>query len=941
MRCEAGAKFISCAARPELERTRLAQELAARTISAKGRVLWGRCYDGEAAPAFWPWIEALRTYVEGRRPADLRTTMGDGASYIAAILPELKGKLSNLGVQPRSDPEGNRFRLFDAVRTFLDRASRNCPILLVLDDLHWADQASLLLLEFIAQHLPNMSVLVVGTYRQGEHSGPLSRALGELARGPLQTVELRGLSEANVGRLLTVVMGAHPPEDFVRLVHGHTEGNPFYATEIARLLEGPGTGFRVPDSVKGALARRLGRLSDLTNQLLVAASVIGREFELEVLEGTLASSDPGALLHAVEEALQALIIEPAPLGGERYQFRHALIRDAIYEDLSPSRRASWHARVAKAFEKMPGGRITDRAPELAHHAARAGRLIGSEKLVKYATIAGQHMLAVHAPEEALPHFERAWQARQGLPLDAQAANILVGLGCAQAATALRWNRQEAWANLRRALEHQIQTGEISRAVAIATNACITPEGADNVAAVVQRVMAMVPTGSREEGWLQSRFGAASYFETGDYRRAQVAFERALAVAVAHGDVGLELRTLAYATSVDHFEIHWQKVLSNSRRVIDLARRTDDLHAETYARYRAAYALMLGGSSDDARVEADANLACAERLRDHGHLADALWVQAALAQLAGDWSAARDHSERGLALSPHHLTLLHARMMLEYETGNADAGADCLRRLIDADRRAGPYPLAGVFVAAGILQAARVADSPADPKGLGTMRAILKRTARTPNVEALAKIGRSLLALRERNVSECLTALKHLQPLGDLMFVPFLVTDRVRGLLAHAGGLIDRASADFENALSFCRRALYRPELAWTCYDYARLLVERSGRSERKKASALLAEANGIASELGMHPLAHLVAAFQDRYRSRLIPKPSGLTNREIEILHLLVRGKTNKQIARELDISANTIAVHVSHILRKTGSSNRTEAVAFANREQLAGAIAD
>jgi len=207
--------------------------------------------------------------------------------------------------------------------------------------------------------------------------------------------------------------------------------------------------------------------------------------------------------------------------------------------------------------------------------------------------------------------------------------------------------------------------------------------------------------------------------------------------------------------------------------------------------------------------------------------------------------------------------------------------------------------------------------------------------------SLAKIGRSLLALRERNGSECLTALKHLQPLGDLMFVPFLMTDRVRGLLAHAGGLFDRASADFENALSFCRRAVYRPELAWTCYDYARLLLERSGRSERKKASALLAEANCIASELGMHPLAHLVAAFQDRYRSRLILKPSGLTNREIEILHLLVRGKTNKQMARELDISAHTIAVHVAHILRKTGCSNRTEAVAFANSEKLAGVIAD
>jgi predicted ATPase/DNA-binding CsgD family transcriptional regulator len=922
-------------------KTRLAQELAARISSAKGRVLWGRCYEAEAAPAFWPWIEALRGYVEGGSPANLRATMGAGASRIAAILPELEDKLPNLGMKARADPAADRFRLFDAVRTFLGRASRDRPILLVLDDLHWADNASLLLLEFIAQHLPGMSVLVVGTYRQGEQSGPLGRALGELARGPLQLVALRGLSETNVGQLLTAVMGVLPSEDLVRRVHGHTEGNPFFATEIARLLEGPGTGYRIPDSVKGTLKRRMDRLSGLANQLLVAASVIGREFELEVLERTLGSSDRGKVLRAVEEALRALIIEPAPLGGERYQFRHALIRDALYEDLSPSRSARWHARVVTAFEEMPGGRATHRAPELAHHAARAGRLIGAERRVKYATIAGQHMLAAYAPEEALPHFERAWQAGQDLPLNADAATILVGLGCAQAATALRWNRQEAWATLRRALELEMDTGNVAEAVAIATHACITPEGADNVAATVQRVMGMVATGSREEGWLQARFGAASYFETGDYRRAQVAFERALAVAAAHGDVALELRTLAYATSVDHFETRWQKVLSNSRRVIDLARRTDDLHAETYARYRAAYALMLCESSDEARVEADANLACAERLRDHGHLADALWVQAALAQLAGDWAAARDHSERGLALSPDHLTLLHARMMLEYETGKSDAGAEWLRRLVDADRRAGPYPLAGVFAAAGMFQASRVAPISADPRRLGRMRAILARTFRVPNVEAIANIGRALLALQDRNASKCVAARRHLQPLGDVMFLPFLVNDRVRGLLAHAAGLIDRATADFENALLFCRRARYRPELAWTCYDYARMLAGRSGRTERRKANDLLVEAHGIACELGMGPLARLVATFQDRHQSRLIGKPLGLTDREIEILRLLVQGKTNKQMARHLDISANTIAVHVAHILRKTSSSNRTEAVAVANREQLAAAIAD
>jgi len=921
-------------------KTRLAQEVATHALSQNGQVIWGRCYEPEGAPPFWPWIQALRACVGVMESVDLRNAMGPGASCIAAIVPELKEKLRNLNVPADSHSDASRFWLFDAVRTFLDRASRKRPILLVLDDLHWADHASLLLLEFVVQELAHISVMIVGTYREGELSRPLAQTIGELARGDLQTVELGGLNQADVGRLLTAATGARPSEAFVRLVHGRTEGNPFFVTEVARLLGKNNAVFRIPASVTSALAKRLSRLSDFANQLLIAASVIGREFDLELLERTLVQQDHGKVLNALEEALRALIIEPAPAGGERYQFRHALIRDALYEDLSPSRKARWHARIANALEDVPGGPVDDRAPELAHHAARAGRLVSSDKVVKYSTIAGQRMLTVHAHEEALPHFERAWKARQDLPVDADTVTILAGLGYAQAATALRWNRQEAWANLRRALEHEVDAGNVAQAVALATHACITPESADGVAAVVQRVLGMVASGSREEGWLRSRWGAASYFETGDYQRACASFDRAFAVATAHADVALELRTLAYATAVDHFEIRWQDVLSKSRRAIALARQVDDPYAETYARHRAAYALMYSGSPDEAGLEAAASLSCAERLGDYGLLEDALYVSAALAQLSGDWCAARDHSDRGLALSPYHMALLHARMLLEYETGNSDAAADYLKRMIEAEQRAGPYPLAAVFAALGIAQAEHLANSAADFKRLGAARATLKRASRIPIVEAAATIGRALLAVQGRDAGEVVQALEQMQPLNGLMLAPFLITDRISGLLAHAAGRITRAATDFESALALCRRARYRPELAWTCYDYARLLLDCGGRKDRQKASALLAEALGIASELGMRPLLSHVIAFQDRYGSRLTGKPIGLTNREIGILHLLVLGKTNKEMAQALDISVNTVAVHVARILRKTGSSNRTEAAAFANREHLVGAIA-
>jgi DNA-binding CsgD family transcriptional regulator len=920
-------------------KTRLAQELAARASSANGQVLWGRCSEQEGAPAFWPWIQVLRSCVEGMDAVHLREALGLGASWIAAIVPEIRQKLRNAGPPADSVSEASRFRLFDAVRTFLDRASLKRPLVVVLDDLHWADHASLLLLEFVAKELGHLSMLIVGTSRDGEPPGPLAQTLGELARCDLQTLHVGGLMQADVELLMTAPTGASPPEALVRLVHARTGGNPFFITEIARSLEKNSAGFSVPDSVKSALARRLLRLSDLANQLLLVASVIGREFEVEILERMFGDADRGQLLHALEEGLQALIIEPAAAGEERYQFRHALIRDALYEDLLPSHRARWHARVTHALEDVLDGQVDERAPELALHAARAGRFVSSDKPWKYSTIAGQQMLAVHAQEQALPHFERAWKLKQHLPMDADAVTILVGLGYAQAATAHRWNRQEAWDNLRRALEHELDSGHVAQAVSIATHACITPESADGVAAVVQRVLGLVTPGSREEGWLRSRWGAASYFETADYRSTQAAFDRALAIAAAHADAALESRTLAHATVVDHFHFRWQDVLSKSRPAIELARRVEDLYAETYARYRAAYALIHCGSSDEARLEVRAALACAERLGDRGLLGDALYTNAVLAQVTGDWHAARADSDRGLALWPFHMALLHARMLLEYETGNVEAGTDYLRRWIDTAHLSARYPLIPVFVALGISQARRLAKGVAE-KDLAMARATLQKGSPLPMIDGVAWVGRALFALDERKHDESIRALEGLRPFNGRMLVPLMMTDRVSGLLAHAVSRITDATCHFENALTFCRRARYRPELAWTCFDYARLLLESGGRDDRQKASDLLQEAHAIASELDMRPLLNQVVAFEARYRSRLIDKPAGLTDREIAILHLLVHGKANKEIAQELDISVNTVAVHVAHILRKTGSSNRTEAVAFANREHLVGATA-
>ena len=206
----------------------------------------------------------------------------------------------------------------------------------------------------------------------------------------------------------------------------------------------------IPDNVRTAISTRLNELSALGNRMLVAAAIIGREFDFPLLRASLSTVDEEALLKTIDEGLKALVIEPLPSrGDEWYQFRHALIRDALYDRISPGRRARWHATIAQALERLLNDRVDDRAAELARHAVCAGALIEPAVLTKYSCIAGERLLAAHAFEDALGHFERAWRARERLPFDADAAATLVGLGGAQAAIAVRWNRQQGWNTLRR------------------------------------------------------------------------------------------------------------------------------------------------------------------------------------------------------------------------------------------------------------------------------------------------------------------------------------------------------------------------------------------------------------------------------------------------------------------------------------------------------------
>jgi len=259
-------------------KTRMAEELAVHAGLRDIRVLWGRCYEGDGAPPFWPWVQVIRAAVRGQEPDALLAELGSAAADIAALVPAVRERLPGLPVAPSVEPAQARFRLFDSITAFLTGAAARQPLVLILDDLHWADAPSLLLLSLVARELRSARLLVVGTCREGEGGQhALAEILADLAREPVAVYfRLRGLGEPQVARFIEAVAGWHPSAPLVAAVYQQTEGNPFFVTELVRLLAAEGQPMSapggalplaIPPTVRAAIGRRLGpRAGDLLRQ---------------------------------------------------------------------------------------------------------------------------------------------------------------------------------------------------------------------------------------------------------------------------------------------------------------------------------------------------------------------------------------------------------------------------------------------------------------------------------------------------------------------------------------------------------------------------------------------------------------------------------------------------------------------------------------------------
>ncbi len=451
-----GRELLLISGEAGLGKTTLAAEVARVTFDNGACVLFGHCEEDLATP-YQLFAEALGHYITHATEEQLRTHVDAYGSELSRLVPALAGRIPDLPGSKATDIDTERYLLFAAAVGLLAMVSQHQPVVLVLDDLQWADKGSLLLLRHLTAAEQRVRILILATYRDSElaHADSLRDTLGVLRRNSgVSRVELAGLDDRAVVSFLEAAAGQTLDDAGVSLAHAvyrETDGNPFFVSEVLRHLSEIGAIYQntagrwvaedslqaiaLPDSVREVIGGRVARLGKEAERVLSLAAVIGRDFDLEVLARATTASEDELLDILDAAAAVALVGELSDTPG-RFAFTHALIQHTLYQDLGPTRRTRAHRRVAEALEDLCGHRPGARVGELARHWVAAIQPIDLTKAIYYSRQAGDAALAALAPADALRYYDQAFDlySQSADPDPVLELDLLIGIGTAKRQT---------------------------------------------------------------------------------------------------------------------------------------------------------------------------------------------------------------------------------------------------------------------------------------------------------------------------------------------------------------------------------------------------------------------------------------------------------------------------------------------------------------------------
>jgi DNA-binding CsgD family transcriptional regulator/tetratricopeptide (TPR) repeat protein len=947
-----GRRVVLLAGEPGSGKSRLVREFAGEAAGDGALVLYGAC-DAVVRTPYGPFVEALDHLARVIDPDELRAALGTTGGELTRLLPDLSARVGDLPPPVEADPDTERHRLHTAVTNLLAGVSRR-PVLLVLEDGHWADAPTLLLLRHLTRAAGNARVLLLATFRDTEADVPeiLSETLADMRRSDdVVRLRLAGLSDGEVGEFIGHAAdgdpGAGSPE-LARAIGELTGGNPFLVCELWRalveteLVEVADGAIRLtrslaelgtPESVREVVSQRLSRLAPGTTDVLELTATAGPEFGLDIVRRA-AGLGERELLAALDEAVRSGMIEELPSGRLTYRFTHELVRRALYDRLSRVRRAELHLRVGEALERADG-RSGRALADLAHHFTAAAPFGGAARGVEYNLRAARAATAALAFDEAAARLRTALDLRIGSP--AERAEVFLELGTASHRAGKALDALEAF-GATADIARELGDGRLLARAAIGyEEACWRPGITDQGAAELleEAAAALGDESSELRVGLLSGLARALNFQ-GHHERGAIVRTNAVAMARRLQDRPGLATTLMRS--------YWSRGTSRIEEILDMLREAKHLGQELGNTEILAEAMAWRVPAFVAHCDLDSARREVAALRDTAEqTAQPFWLNvaehygSAIALCDGRLDEAEARARRshewGRLLTGRDAAGVYGIQMfsLRREQGRLAELAPVIRILAAGAEREGPWRpgLVSVLVELGMDGEARRELARVVAEGLDPFRESLWLAALTYLTDASA-------ALRD----EATAALVYpeLEPhAGANVMIGHLVAcngsaDRYLGMLASTLGEWDRAEQHFEAAMELNRRMGALTWLAHTAYEYARLLLAR-GPGERDRARALLAEAGALAERIGMPTLLGRVRALGSSAPST--GHPDGLSPREVQILSLVARGLSNREIGGTLFISEHTAANHIRSILRKTRCANRTEAASYAHRHGL------
>ncbi len=940
-------------------KTRLLDEIATRAEHDGAAILRGWTTDSEGMPPYLPFLEALGRHIRITPAEELRKQIAVAPQALVSILPELSAYLDE-APEPYPLPlEQTRLRLYEAVTAFLEVISMPHGLVLTLDDLHWADSASLDLLRYIPRHLPGARLLILGTYREGEANlNPvLERTLTELARQRVLTkVTVDPLSAEEIEALAVSYLGAAISPTVSQLLYTQSEGNPFFAEELlggwvemgALTLENnqwitiAPVDHGLPPGIVGALRQRFARLpAGIIDHLRIAA-IIGRTFDLSLL-----ASVEGQEFEVVEEAL--LEAERARLVRVEYEglfmFSYEKIREALYAEVSASRRRRLHEIIGRLLEARYDQNTPKSAyqlAELAFHFTHSGnRARGSV----YSQLAAEQALKSLAIEEAMTHYRMALELLGSD--DKRRGKLLLGLGeaaflaDAESVAADAYDRALAWFSLHRELEAAAQAAHKLGLVRWRM------EALHDAQVAFERSLRLLEGSSNAE-LVRVLVDLATLLTNCMGQQAEgVAYaQQALEMARSLGIYSLEVvATRAIAETC----FTPGKDISNASRAAEQALALAEASAGSDPSEASEWYLYLAGAyycTSEIRRSFEVSLRrkeLIERYRDAYHLRNTYTWLALIYASQGAWVETEQAIEEAVATTNHlpaqaPLSFLSlVRGFLAYQKEDfVTAERELL--VIKANRLQGPFWLRFYTGLLGMAQVARGNREEAHDN-IAELEELLDELPAGTLLTAPIMICLALLALAigdQKRVRDLYPRLLDFRGQHYLFLV-----DRVLGMAASAYGDWEAAAMHLAAAEAKARREGLRPELARILLSWSDYELARGGQGYVTRAENHLKQALDLYEEMDTidaagRVLSRLHTLSQRARGPSLQSLPADLTEREAEVLLLVARGKSNRQIAQELGLSAKTVANHLTHIFNKTRSENRAAATAFAIHHKLA-----